>query len=66
MPRKQSANTEGMSMRLPQDLLDRAERVAMQANEDPFALARATRTDVLRLAVQLGLKQLEERAKGNP
>lgn len=63
MPRKQGPNTEATTIKFSPELVERANVLAKQANEDPFALARATRTDVLRMAVELGLKQLEERAK---
>lgn len=61
MPRKASMNTEATTIKLPQDALDRAERVAARANEEPLMLAHVTRTDVLRVALMLGLKHLEER-----
>ena len=53
------------SLRLPADLLERADRLAERLDKLPeFALARATRTSILRLAILRGLDALEQEAKG--
>jgi hypothetical protein len=61
MPRKASDNTESTTIKLTRDLLERAERLTARVNENPLRFADATRTDVLRVALMLGMKLLEER-----
>jgi MoxR-like ATPase len=49
---------------LPQDVLDRADALAAKAEQFPeFALARMSRTGLLRLAILRGLDVLEQEAK---
>ena len=48
------------SLRLPADVLERADELIGRLEDMPeFKLARPTRTSILRLALLLGLEQLE-------
>lgn len=51
-----------VSLRIPQELLDRADRVAQAIARDPVT-RRISRSDVLRAALEKGLDALERQAK---
>lgn len=52
------------SIRLPPDILDRVDKLVEKLHHLPeFALTRASRSAVLRLAVLRGLDALEQEAK---
>jgi len=65
MPRKKPTGSDTQTaLRLPSDFLKRADAVlATVSRTDPaaFGFGRATRSAVLKIALDLGLKQLEER-----
>lgn len=51
-----------VAIRLPQDLLDRADRLAERMAKDPLTRG-VKRSDVLRAAIEAGLATLERKAK---
>lgn len=67
MASRKPAQPTATSLRLPQDILDRADRLVPKLEHNPELRAGAgevTRSVVLRLALLLGLDELERRAKG--
>ena len=51
-----------VSLRLPQELVDRAERLAAALAKDPVTRG-VSRSDILRAALEKGLEVLERRSK---
>jgi predicted transcriptional regulator len=62
MPRQKSDNTNPTTIKLPDEVLERAQRLA-DASNDRSLIGHLTRTDVLRAALGLGLDELEKMEK---
>ncbi len=63
MPRKPSANTEPTTLKLPREWLSDAERIAEHETRAFTLGAKITRTEVLRAALGLGLREFKCRMR---
>jgi len=67
MPRHASENTTAFTIKMPEEWLERAQKLAAATNRHGVLgtaiMGHVTQTDVLRAAIETGLEQLEEAAR---